>query len=121
MIARRSRTPYLAGFRLDADAVLLNLTGPWPTQTGHASMVINSGPRPRARQWSRDIYAACSSVHGLYCASSMYANPPCVALYERAEVAGTIPPAPTVNRALTEPGLQIVLINVAATLGYELA
>jgi hypothetical protein len=31
-----------------------------------------------------------------------------------------MPSTPTMNRALTEPGLQVVLINASALLGYEL-
>jgi hypothetical protein len=119
-IDRRTSTPYLAAFRLATEVVLLDLTGAWPTRSQYASMVINSGPRPRARKWARAIYEAYPHIQGLHYASSMHANQPCVAVWERAEAAHCMPPTPTVNRALTEPGLQVVLINASAVLGYEL-
>ncbi len=109
--------PWLVGFRLAEPVKLLDLTGSWPTRAG-ASMAINSGPRPRARRWSRAIYAAYVEAAGLWYASSMHANAPAVALYERAEAA--LPPTPVFHRALTDPALQVVLENAALDLGYAL-
>ena len=40
-------------------------------------------PRPRARRWSQAIYAVYADAAGLWYASSMHANAPAVALYER--------------------------------------
>ena len=111
------REPWLVGFATAAPVSLLDLTGAWPTVAG-ASMAINSGPRPRARLWSRAIYDAYPQVDGLWYASSMNANRPAVALYERAQRA--LPPEPTVHRALADPLLQVSLRNVAADLGYSL-
>ena len=81
-------------------------------------MAIGSGPRPRARRWSQAIYASYANVDGVLYASSMHANEPCVALYERA--AGAIPAAPAFHRALSDPALLPRLDAAAATLGYRL-
>lgn len=108
--------PWLVGFPLAQDVSLLDLTGAWPTRAG-ASMQINSGPRPRARRWSRMIYAAYPEVTGLYYASSMHANEPVVALYERVEPA--LPPSPVFHAPLAHPALLEVLRNAAADLGYD--
>ncbi len=79
-------------------------------------MVINSGQRSRARRWSRAVYAAYGNVDGLLYASSMNANQPAVALYERALAA--IPAAPLFNRALSDPALLPRLAWSANHLGY---
>ena len=114
--ARRDE-PWLACFALAEEAPLLDLTGQWPTRAG-ASMAINSGPRPRARRWSRTIYEAYPDVRGLLYASSMNAGEQAVALYERAEHA--LPALPTFNEPLSHPALLPVLRRLAADLGYEL-
>ncbi len=81
-------------------------------------MAIGSGPRPRARRWSRAIYDAYAGVGGLLYASSMHANRPAIALYERAQT--TLPGAPAFHRALSDPAL-VPRLNAAATaLGYRL-
>jgi hypothetical protein len=116
-VDRASHDPWLVGFELQRDVALLDLTGVWPTRAG-ASMAISSGPRPRARRWSRAIYAAYPAVDGLHYASSMHANEPTVALYERA--VGALPATPTFNRALADRAL-LRRLNAAAThLGYGL-
>jgi hypothetical protein len=116
-IDRASHDPWLVAFELQRDVALLDLTGVWPTRAG-ASMAISSGPRPRARQWSRAIYAAYPAVEGLHYASSMHANEPTVALYERA--VGALPATPAFNRALADRAL-LRRLNAAAThLGYGL-
>ncbi len=117
LIDRQRGSPWLAGFRLARDVVLLDLTQAWPTRAG-ASMNINSGPRPRAQRWSRRIHAAYPSVEGLCYSSSMNANAPIVALYERA--ASAIPPAPSFNRPLSDPALLAALRNAAIRVGYRL-
>lgn len=109
--------PWLVAFRLRRLVRLLDLTGVWPTRAG-ASMAINSGQRPRARRWSRMIYAAYPEAEGVWYASSMYRNAPAVALYERARPA--LPPSPEANRALADPVLQINLENAALELNYAL-
>ncbi len=117
LIDRRARTPWLVRFALGRAVTLLDLTGAWPTRAG-ASMAINSGPRPRARGWSRAIYAAFPDIEGLLYGSSMHANRPAVALYGRAEDA--VPKTPLFNRPLADPALLRPLRNAAADLGYGL-
>jgi hypothetical protein len=114
--ARRDE-PWLVGFRLATDVRVLDLTGLWPTRAG-ASMAINSGLRATARRWSRVIYEAYSDVGGLWYGSSMNANAPCVALYERA--ADALPALPSFHRALADDILRAFLENSAEQLGYRL-
>jgi RES domain len=109
--------PWLVGLRLVGDLRLLDLTGRWPTRAG-ASMAIHSGPRSRARAWSRAMYEAFPEVHGLLCCSSMDANRHTVALYERAR--GAMPRRPELHRALSDPGLEPFLQDAARALGYGL-
>jgi hypothetical protein len=109
--------PWLVGFALAAPLRLLDLTGAWPTRAG-ASMAINSGPRPRARRWSRAIYVAYPAAQGLYYASSMDGNAPAVALFERA--APALPAHPFFHRALADQLLQPALAGAAEELGYTL-
>jgi len=117
VIDRSASDPWLVMFDLARKLVLLDLTGTWPTLAG-ASMAIHSGPRPRARRWSQSIYAAYRSVDGLLYCSSMNANQPAVALFERAQNA--MPPAPVFHRALTDPALLLRLNAAATALGYRL-
>ena len=117
VIDRGSASPWLVAFDLARDVPLLDLTGRWPTRAG-ASMAIGSGPRPRARRWSRAIYDAYAGVEGLVYASSMHANRPALALYERAQAA--LPGAPAFHRALSDPALVPRLNAAAAALGYRL-
>jgi hypothetical protein len=117
VIDRASNAPWLVAFDVARDVALLDLTGTWPTLAG-GSMAIGSGPRPRARRWSRAIYATYANVEGLLYASSMHGNRPALALYERAQSA--MPAAPVFHRALSDPALVPRLNAVAATLGYGL-
>ena len=112
-----SDQPWIAGMELASPVRLLDLTGGWPTRAG-ASMVINSGPRPRARRWSKAIYEAYPELQGLLSASSMHANGPIVSLYERALVA--MPPHPAVHRPLNDPALLVGLERAAVVIGYDL-
>jgi len=117
IIDRVSNAPWLVAFDSARDVPLLDLTGTWPTRAG-GSMAIASGPRPRARRWSRAIYATYPDIEGLRYASSMHANRPALALYERARNA--VPAAPVFHRALSDPALVPRLNAAAATLGYGL-
>ena len=117
VVDRVAGDPWLVILNLTRPLVLLDLTGTWPTAAG-ASMAITSGPRPRARRWSQAIYAAYPAVEGLLYGSSMHANQPAMALFERARSA--IPPAPAFHRALSDPGLLLRLDAAAAQLGYQL-
>jgi hypothetical protein len=118
LVDRSRNDPWLVGFEVLRDLRLLDLTGPWPTRAG-ASMAIASGPRSRARAWSRAIHAVYPAVDGLLYPSSMNANQPAVALYERARSA--LATAPTFHRALADPALLPRLNTAATRLGYGLA
>lgn len=83
-------------------------------------MVINTGRRARVRAWARVFYAAYPTLHGIYYASSMDANEPAIALNDRAERAGCLPPHPTLNRAHADDALLDVLKYSAHRLGYGL-
>ena len=109
--------PWLVGFRLTADVRLFDLTGLWSTRAG-ASMAINSGLRATARRWSGAFYEAYPDASGLWYGSSMHANAPCVALYERA--AGALPARPSFHRALADDILRAFLEASAEALGYRL-
>ena len=117
VIHRTRSNPYLVGFELAREVALLDLTGTWPTQAG-ASMNIASGPRSRARRWSRTIYTAHPTIDGLYYPSSMNANKPAVALYERAVSA--MPARPIMNKPLLDSSFHSMLSNAAVSLNYRL-
>jgi hypothetical protein len=114
-INRTRRDPWLVCFALGRAVMLLDLGGAWPTRAG-ASQAINSGPRPRAREWSRSIYDHDLRVDGLRYPSSMLGGAVAVALYDRAEDA--IPNRPILHVPLTHPGLQRPIQRVASSLGY---
>jgi len=116
VVDRHRNEPWLAAFAIEVPLDLLDLTGTWPTRA-HASMAINSGPRPRAQRWARSIHEACPALSGVYHPSSMDGNRPAVALFERAVPA--MPQHPRFNRALAEPPLLIPIANAAARLGYR--
>ena len=117
VIDRVARYPWLVGFAIRKPLTLLDLAGTWPTRAG-ASMALNSGPRPRAQRWSRAIYEAYPDIDGLYYPSSMHANRPAIALYERGVRA--FPATPVFHRPLIDPALLSVLRRVAYDLGYGL-
>jgi hypothetical protein len=116
VIDRFADSPALAAFRLARDLHLLDLTGAWPTRAG-ASMAINSGSRATARAWSRAIYAAYPHVEGLRYASSMNANQPAFALYERARPA--LPTAAALDLPLATPALAAPLAAAAVHFGLH--
>lgn len=118
LIDVRTDEPWLVGFRLAAPLRLLDLLSLWPTRAG-ASAALNSGPRPTARQWARAIYAGYPEAQGLWYGSSMAANAPCAALFERA--AAVLPAAPAFHHALADAPLQGFLVRIASELGYRLA
>ncbi len=117
-IDRTHNLPWLAAHEATRDVIVLDLTQAWPTRTG-ASMVINDGPRAITRQWSAAIYDAYPHVDGLLYASSMYKHEPCIALYERGR--DSLPRHPSLDRALSDPGLFDTLAAVADDMGYTLA
>jgi hypothetical protein len=117
VIDRSSGSPALAAFQLTRALALLDLTGTWPTRAG-ASMAIHSGSRARARAWSRAIDSAYPQIAGLRYASSMNANQPAFALYERARPA--LPAAPLLDLPLATPALAAPLAEAALRFGYAL-
>jgi RES domain len=108
--------PWLVGFETEAPLHLLDLIGPWPTQAG-ASTALSSGRRDRARRWSQAIFDAYPDAEGLWYPSSMDANRPCVALYERARPA--IPANPRFHAALGDPKLAVVVQRAADRFNYR--
>lgn len=116
VIDRTFRAPALVGFELTRPVALLDLTGTWPTTAG-ASMAINTGPRSRSRRWSQAIYAAYPRLEGLYYCSSMDANQPAVALYERAQ--GAMPKTPTFHRMLADPLVSALVSRAALRFNYD--
>ena len=116
MIDRDRSEPWLVGFTVVRDVTLLNLCGTWPTRAG-ASMAINTGRRDRARQWSRAVYDAYPHVEGLWYPSSMYANQPAFAFYERAE--RSLAETPFFHMPLSAPGLYAALDGIAREIGYR--
>ena len=117
VIDRHRDRPALAAFQLVQDVPLLDLMGAWPTRAG-ASMAISAGSRKRAREWSRAIYAAFPQLAGIRYGSSMHANLPAFACYERAT--GALPEAPLLDLPLSAPGLAEPLARAARQLGYRL-
>ena len=117
MIDRFADTPALVAFRITRDLQLLDLTGAWPTRAG-ASMAINSGSRALARHWSRAIYSAYTQIEGLRYASSMNANQPAFALYERTR--SSLPAVAAIDLPLTTPGLAAMLAAAAIRFSYAL-
>ena len=113
-----ANAPRLAEFAFINDLRLLDVAGPWITRAG-GSMAINSGLRATARHWSREIYDAFPDIDGLRYASSMHANDPCYALYDRASP--SLAAHPLFDERLSHPEIEALLDNAARTLGYELA
>ncbi len=117
LVERSRRSPTWLAFDTTRDLHLLDLTGTWPTRAG-ASMAISSGPRSRSRRWSQAIYTAYPTLDGLLYSSSMNANEPCVALFERSISA--LPARPVFHQQLAEPMVLTLLKNVCAAVGYAL-
>ena len=115
-IDRRSRDPAVAFFSTSAPLVLLDLTTAFATRIG-ASMAINTGPRSRARRWARRLHAAYPDAHGIHYPSSMNANEPAAALFERA--AQALPLEPDLLRPLADPRLTRVVRETATLIGYR--
>lgn len=116
VIDRWRRDPYLTVFQLEEDVSLLDLTGAWITRAG-GNLAISSGSRAMAREWSRAIYDAFPDLHGIRYGSSMDANRPAVAFYERARRA--LPGAPLLDRPLRDPGLARFVSRAAERFGYR--
>jgi hypothetical protein len=107
--------PWLVAFETETSLRLLDLTGPWPTRAG-ASMAIATGRRDRARRWSQAIFDAYPDAVGLWYPSSMDANNPCAALYERGRHG--IPANPRFHAALGDPRLAAGVYRAAGHFNY---
>jgi RES domain len=116
-IDRTRNAPGLVVFALREAVTLLDLRGTFATKMG-ASTAIHSGPRSRARAWSRELYDAYPALQGLYYGSSMNGHAPAVALNERAQRA--MPEQPQFHRALNDDMLVEVLQQIALRLSYGL-
>jgi RES domain-containing protein len=82
---------------------------------------VISNPRPWRNfpnLWAQAIYEAYKDVQGVHYPSSMHANRPAVALWERG--AAAMPPVPVFHRPLLDPALLPVLSRVAHDIGYGL-
>ncbi len=117
LVERERGAPALTAFETGRALRLLDLTGIWPTRAG-ASTAICSGPRGRARRWSRALYEAWGDLDGLLYSASMNAGEPAVALYERAKDA--LPEHPSFNRQLADPLMLTMLKNACRELNYLL-
>lgn len=117
VIDRAARDSWLVAFELVRPLMLLDLTGSWPTRAG-ASMALSTGPRPRAQRWAQVIYEAYKEAQGIYYPSSMHANRPAIAIWERG--AEVMPSIPVFHRPLLDPALLPVLSRVAHEIGYGL-
>ncbi|MBI4935867.1 MAG: RES family NAD+ phosphorylase [Actinobacteria bacterium] len=115
-INRSRRDPWLVVFELTREVRLHSLCGLWPTRAG-ASTNISSGPKHKARNWSRAIYETYGTIEGLYFGSSMNANEPAFALYERAVAA--LPLMPAGNWSLADSRLDSRLNAAGTHLNYR--
>lgn len=111
-----SGSAWIAGFALARDVRVLDLGSTWTTYAT-ASTAINTGRRDRARRWSRAIYEQYPDIEGLAYPSSMNANQPALALFERA--ADAIPGSPIEHYALSDPVLRAEIEESAGRLGYD--
>jgi hypothetical protein len=117
VIDRKRNEPWLAGFAMEEDVSLLDVTSGWTGRAG-GNQAICSGERSRSRAWSRAIYVQYLDIGGIYYASSTYGPGRAVALYERAGSA--MPSRPVFNRPLADPGLTGFLRSAAYELEYLL-
>ena len=80
-------------------------------------MAIHSGPRPRARRWTQQLYSAFPEAEGMIYCSSMYANKTAIAMFERGQ--GAIPKRPVFHRELKDPVLANILTETGNKIGYQ--
>lgn len=110
-------SPRLVGFRLAHPLKLLSVRGRWSTRAG-ASTALNSGPRRVARSYAQAIYDAYPDAQGIWYGSSMDANSPCLALFERA--VGAFEAHPAFHHALDDPLLFPLHERCANSFNYAL-
>ena len=116
IINTHRRNPYLTGFTLTRDAVLLDLTGAWPIRIG-ASHTINTGPTDRTRTWTRALLAAWPNTDGLLSTSALTGQP-CITLLTPATDA--LPHTPAFSEPLNHPGLAAPLATAAHHIRYRI-
>lgn len=117
-IDRNAGLPTYAGFLLEKEIHLLDLTAHFATQIG-ASTAIHSGPRPSARRWAQALYEAYLTCDGILYCSSMFGNEPAIALFERAQSA--LPSRPLFHRELRDSAMTAVVMAAAAAINYAVA
>lgn len=115
-INRWHKQPWLVAFEITNEINLLDLTGPFPTQSG-ASMGLMSCARSVARRWAQGYYEVYETLHGLCYPSSMHANAMAAVLTDRAEAVGVVPEVPRFHRALADPAMLSIIRNAGRTLG----
>jgi hypothetical protein len=116
-INRWHKQPWLVALEIKNEINLLDLTGPFSTQSG-ASMGLMSCARSVARRWAQGYYEAYETLHGLCYPSSMHANAMAMVLTDRAEAVGVLPEVPRFHRGLADPAMLSIIRNAARTLGY---
>lgn len=117
VIDRHFREPWLVGFKPTRELKLLNLKSLYTTKIG-LSTAIHSGPKNRARAWSRVFYDTYTDIDGLCYASSMHNNDDSFVLYERAR--SSIPHLPVFHAPLNDRRLEKVMFKVSAAIGYRI-
>ncbi len=116
VVDRYRDEPWIVGFTLAEELILLNTGGDWPVRAG-GNMAINSGSRKNAREWSRAVYRSYPDIQGIFYPSSL-TNQPCVALYEKA--AKSLPVTSALHESLASPKLFSGLTKLAGRLNYAL-
>ncbi|MET1255308.1 RES domain-containing protein [Aliikangiella maris] len=117
VIDRHFREPWLVGFKPLRPLKLLNLKSLFVTRVG-TSTAINSGPKKRARAWSRLFYESYPQIDGLCYGSSMHNYDDSFALYERALDA--IPESPHFHSALSDRRMEKILFKVSVNINYRI-
>lgn len=112
---------YFVLFRLVRPVRLLDvIDSTWITRAG-GNAAICSGPRERARQWSRaiyDHYTGADAVDGIFYGCASIPDARAVALYERAR--DGLPARAAQHRPLDDPVLRAELEVYADELGLDL-
>jgi hypothetical protein len=117
LVDRAGRAASFAVFETTRPLRLVDLRSAWITRVG-ASAAIAACPRALSRPWARAIYEAYPDIDGLRYGSSMAANAPMMALFERA--ADALPDRPVFIRPLVDPSMTAPLDHAAARIGYGL-
>lgn len=103
VVDTHTASPYFVLFRAQRPMRLLDVVDSTWVSIAGGNAAICSGPRPRAREWSRAIYRHYRTVDGIFYGASNLPPARAVALYERARPA--MPARPELNLPLSHPGL----------------